>query len=337
MTYIITDTGITVYANGTRYSIANSHENYIAINKAIGENNQELFDSILIGLESPIVASRAAEVGIVVKNSTVYYDGQAIEDIFADKLISLIKQGFENLDGYKNYLANLMQNPSASSRTQLSEFLQYKELPITPDGCFLAYKGVQGDYYSSNGNRKTKVLAGVVNEIGQILNCVGSQISVDRGQVDDNRRNHCSFGLHVGSLNYAKGFSEKVIVVKVNPKDVVSVPNDCNCQKCRVSAYEVIEDFSKEIVAAQVEIKQGKVIEKEAAEISYDYSYFEKRIKNYVDSKHAARIEPSLRQVRNALRPHQISALEIQSILKKLGYKVNFVDNSLKKSTVSLQ
>jgi hypothetical protein len=31
-----------------------------------------------------------------------------------------------------------------------------------------------------------------------------------------------------------------VLLVKFNPKDIVSVPSDCNCQKMRVSEYEVI-------------------------------------------------------------------------------------------------
>jgi len=41
-----------------------------------------------------------------------------------------------------------------------------------------------------------------------------------------------------------------VLIVKINPADVVSVPNDCSCQKCRVSKYEIIDSYETEIKSA---------------------------------------------------------------------------------------
>ena len=41
---------------------------------------------------------------------------------------------------------NLMKNISYQTRTQLYDFLEHKNLPITEDGCFLAYKAVNSDY-----------------------------------------------------------------------------------------------------------------------------------------------------------------------------------------------
>jgi len=329
MNFILTDTGITVFANAIRYSIPATHPQYTILNKAIGERNQELFDSILVGLQSPKIIKKAAEAGIVIKNGNVFYNGQVVEDVFADKLSSLFKQGFENLDGYKNYLANLMENPSASSRAELSDFLRYKELAITPDGHFLAYKGVNEDYWSCHGNSKTKVKSGKVNRFGQILNSIGSLIEVDRGQVDDNRNKHCSFGLHIGSLDFVRGYA-KIVVVKVNPRDVVSVPNDCSCQKARVCAYEVVEDFSKEIVAAQVSIEEGKIIEKENENntVFSEDGVISTKIKNYIENKLAAGIQPTLRQIKNAVRRRAgINLIEAQSIVSKSGYKIDFAEH----------
>lgn len=33
------------------------------------------------------------------------------------------------------------------------------------------------------------------------------------------------------------------MVVEINPKDVVSVPNDCDCQKLRTCKYKVVDHF----------------------------------------------------------------------------------------------
>ena len=41
-------------------------------------------------------------------------------------------------------------------------------------------------------------------------------------------------------LSFTRACTGVVVLVKFNPKDIVSVPSDCNCEKMRVSSYEVI-------------------------------------------------------------------------------------------------
>ena len=74
-------------------------------------------------------------------------------------------------------------------------------------------------------------------------NNVGDTASMKRRQVCDDHTQGCDTGLHVGTYQYAcdwAGSTGVVVLVKFNPKDIVSVPSDCNCQKMRVSEYEVI-------------------------------------------------------------------------------------------------
>jgi hypothetical protein len=125
--------------------------------------------------------------------------------------------------------------------------LGYKSLPTTAEGKVLGYKGVQHDYWSSTGNADTIVVQGETNERHQILNKVGTTIEVARRCVDDNKDNHCSFGLHIGSYDYANdwaGENGRLLVVEFDPADAVSVPTDCNFQKLRVSKYKVVEDIT---------------------------------------------------------------------------------------------
>jgi hypothetical protein len=65
---------------------------------------------------------------------------------------------------------------------------------------------------------------------------------MQRSAVEHNPARACASGLHVGTWEYASSFGNGVTaVVKVNPRDVVSVPTDCNGQKMRVSRYKVVE------------------------------------------------------------------------------------------------
>jgi hypothetical protein len=146
-----------------------------------------------------------------------------------------------------NFISRLQANPSANSVNELYSFMSYKSLANTSEGKVLGYKGVQSDYWSTTGNADTIVLQGETNDRHQILNEVGATIEVARRCVDDNKDNHCSFGLHVGSFDYADswaGEGGRLLLVEFDPADAVSVPTDCDFQKLRVSKYKVISDIS---------------------------------------------------------------------------------------------
>lgn len=150
------------------------------------------------------------------------------------------------VERFSKFLDNLFNNPSSSSVNELMDFLNYKRLPIDEDGYVIGYKGVNQDEWSCTGNTDTVVKQGQVDERGRILNTNGAVIEVARNQVDDNRDNNCSHGLHVGSWDYASDFGVRVKMVRFNPRDAVSVPTDCRCQKIRVCKYEVLRDVERE-------------------------------------------------------------------------------------------
>ena len=54
--------------------------------------------------------------------------------------------------------------------------------------------------------------------------------------------------MHIGSFDYANDWSSggKLLLVRFNPRDAVSVPSDCSCQKLRVCKYEVIKEIPRE-------------------------------------------------------------------------------------------
>lgn len=144
-----------------------------------------------------------------------------------------------------NYFDNLLNNPSKRAVEELYTFRKHKGMPITEDGCFFAYKGVRDDFWSITAGSVSSVIEGQVDDSGHIFNGIGEKIRVQRSYVDDDARQACSTGIHAGSEEYAKmwGSEGKVVIVKINPKDVVSVPYDSDCQKLRCCAYEVVAEY----------------------------------------------------------------------------------------------
>ena len=150
---------------------------------------------------------------------------QAMPEALSRKLMELVNAG-HNTKSLENFWGNLKENPSEESRKDLYEFLMANKIPITDDGHFVGYKSVRNDYLDAYS--------------GKISNKPGTVVKIDRKDVDSNRQQTCSYGLHVGAYSYASTYSQLLLEVKVNPRDVVSVPPDYNQQKMRVCRYEVV-------------------------------------------------------------------------------------------------
>jgi acyl carrier protein len=217
----------------------NDHPRWVELVEAFKNKNEERL-ATLLSLKAVV---EEYSVGQLTINATgVLYHGQPVHTLDADRIMAFLRDGLP----YKplaNYMAKL-GNVSARVKKELYSFLEHKNMPITDEGKIIAYKGVELDFFSVMGNTSTVVLEGEVNSGGHIKNVVGATIRIERSSCDDDYRNGCSFGLHAGSLNYAKGWGRRVILVEIDPQDVVSVPEDCSCQKLRCCGYRVLGEYT---------------------------------------------------------------------------------------------
>ena len=242
--YNITEDSIVVVWDEKPYTIRKDNANFRALRSALFEGR---YDDVEQYLDIKKAVENFVDGSVEVKEDSVYYHGHALHGVVVDKLLEMLRSGMKDSSPIVNYIKRLMENPSSNSVDQLYTFLGYKSLPITPEGKILGYKGVQTDFWSNTGNADTIVVQGETNERHQIYNGVGETIEIQRRCVDDNKNNHCSFGLHIGSYDYADGWAGgngKLLLVEFDPQDAVSVPTDCSFQKLRVSKYTVVADLT---------------------------------------------------------------------------------------------
>jgi hypothetical protein len=72
-------------------------------------------------------------------------------------------------------------------------------------------------------------------------------VSMERNLVDDDQNRTCSTGLHFCSQDYLRSFGgERIVILKINPRDVVSIPNDYNDSKGRCARYEIVDEIDKD-------------------------------------------------------------------------------------------
>lgn len=326
---------ILLLSNGDRIRVEKIDKNYAKILKTF-ELHKDEQESAIREIINPI--SKISIKGFVINGDDVTYQGESLPQALKTKVISIVRDGLP-IEHFEKFWEKLRENPSAQSVAELTDFLSYKELPITEDGDLIAYKGVQMNYYSSTGNRDTRVIQGTVNDSGQIYNGVGEVIEVARNCVDDDRTNECSFGLHCGSLDYARGFASRLVLVKVNPKDVVSVPKDCSFQKCRVSKYEVVSDFVEEIFTSVVDDKGQdtlETIEDLSDEINDAHNEVVNKIAEYLAKKEDEGCEQvTIRQIQNTFSPKWVTKEVVLDALQCLWYDWGF-DDELQTNVVYL-
>jgi hypothetical protein len=168
---------------------------------------------------------------IEVKDGNVYVSGEPISNLVASRILDFLAEGVDCVPVFK-FITKLNLNPSSRAVNELYTFLEHKFLPVTDNGNFLAYKALRSDFTDVHS--------------GKFDNNVGNVLEMPRNKVDDNKEAGCSYGFHAGTLEYARGFrpfNGKLVVVEINPADVVSIPTDCECQKLRTCKYMVHSEY----------------------------------------------------------------------------------------------
>lgn len=248
-TSIRTDRGasLTVFLDSELHTLTSMHPHFEQILDLLADPDTEPDD---IRDLMHTTATQGAAQKMRQLSDRVSYDGTSI--CFDDKpihgsLVENIKALLRSDDPHWKALVNFLErqdaNPSSVSRAEMYDWLSTSGLLIAEDGRFIAYKGLTPEGTSVHAG------GGYVDGQwvdGQVPNTFGSIISMPRRDVDDDRRRECSHGLHVGTYRHATGFVKEyqnpvIATVLVDPADVVSVPQDFNCAKMRVSSYEIIK------------------------------------------------------------------------------------------------
>ena len=230
--YIIQGSSITVVIGSKPHTISKSHVTYQKVLDAIKASDWDLVKNIVEPIK---VVLNFGKGNVSVQGEQLFWKGKPMHNALTNRMIAMLQDGFP-VEPLVAFMENLMTNPSKRAVDELYGFLEKNSLPITPDGCFLAYKKVRSDYMDIHS--------------GTLDNSVGNIVEMERNEVDDNKDQTCSTGLHFCSQDYLPHFGSdignRVVILSINPRDVVSIPSDYNNAKGRACRYEVIGEIGND-------------------------------------------------------------------------------------------
>jgi hypothetical protein len=227
MPFVLQRDYISVVVNGKAERVTKGQPTFKQLYKAL-EKGQWGKVPKLVSLAAMIADRSHGKV--TVNANGVFYKGQKIDNSITTKINELIRHN-KPVAHVLRFMDNLYKQPDVNTVNEIYEWLSNGRFALTDDGCFLAYKVVKADYTDCH--------------TGTIDNSVGQIVSMPRKDVDPNRRNECSYGLHFCSKGYLPHFhssNEHIMEVKVNPADVVAIPIGYNFTKGRTWRYEVLRE-----------------------------------------------------------------------------------------------
>lgn len=252
---------LTAFFNGKLYVAERTHASWPQLKSAVVTADENTDLTALARLFDPGLAvqdyfNKVSE-RVSVANGHVFFDGEEINDGLSNHIIRLMNEGDQAAaQGLINFMENIMTNPNDHSRTQLFDWLSKRDFTITPKGTFLAYKGVRprrgddtGTYPYESISTGRAIVDGKAYS-GAIPNGVGAVVEMPRGEVAHDPDVACHTGLHAGNFRYANSFGQVLLIVEINPRDVVSVPHDSNSEKIRCCRYVVKEVREREFDTA---------------------------------------------------------------------------------------
>lgn len=233
--FTITDTTINIVLRGKAFTIPRDSVNGHKLAAALKAGKSE---DELLQLADPTLTINALGGGIItVKDGVVLYNGEPVPDCLVRRLLDLLAHSLP-VQHLANFYERLDKNDRYTVRDELFAFLEYTGIPITPEGMILMYKAVRNDWTDKH--------------TGMVINRPGCRPTMPRRNVCDDPNIGCARGYHAGSLEYVQSFAcnygqpggDRIVIVEVDPADVISVPKDCSQQKVRTCAYRVIQEYA---------------------------------------------------------------------------------------------
>ena len=171
--YNLGENAITIFADGQVHTVRKDNLNFMQVRQALLDGE---YDKVIKLVDTKYAVEDYTLGNIQIKDGDVYYnhaggETEKLNGVVVDKLLSLMREGIKDPSPLFNFIEKLLDNPSHHSVEQLYNFLNYKELPIDPDGYVIGYKGVRSDYKDKYS--------------GKFDNSVGNVLEMKRSNVDD--------------------------------------------------------------------------------------------------------------------------------------------------------
>lgn len=223
--------------DGSTKTIHKGNKNFDTIKTSL-ENGD--FETALQYIDIPTHIETMSEGNVIYRDSKLLWKNEEVNTYLAERIVKLIQTASEEetnvnkASKYMKFLDKLHENTSNRVYEQCFQFLEHHGFNIDDDGDILAYKRVSSELYDLWS--------------GTVKYTIGSVVEMPRRDVSDDPNDSCASGLHFCTLRYVNAYMSssggKIILMKIDPRDVVSVPKSETSKGrcCKLKVLNVYRD-----------------------------------------------------------------------------------------------
>jgi hypothetical protein len=228
---VITPTSITVHmmSDGAVMTWTNDHPMFNEVVTLLKAKAPADDMRMIMDVKTQVTEAIAGWPGFKIEGNEVTYNGRQIPSRLAKAILTLRETGM-GVERLLNFYKKLDENQFYGAYEGLYDFIEKTHVPLTEDGNILLFKAVRDDFKDWHS--------------GTFDNSPGKVVEILPREVEMDRHRGCASGLHAAGRNYVGkaygGYNGRLIMVEIDPRHVVSVPYDYNCEKMRVYKYTVV-------------------------------------------------------------------------------------------------
>lgn len=213
-------------------------DQYAAVKEAVKSERWEDVKTLVVSPVKKAVQEYTAKGlhrDVEIIGGEIFYKGYPVRNAVADKILELHEEGFD-LTPMTNFLDRVEHNQDIRARNELWNFVEANGFTINTKGFIVAYRAVRDDFKDLH--------------TGTYDNSPGQTVEMDRKEVCADKDRTCAPGLHFATYDYAQnkyggwhGDRHRLVLVEIDPADVVSIPVDYNNAKGRCCRYTVLQEI----------------------------------------------------------------------------------------------
>ncbi len=234
--YRISDKTITIVVDRQVHTVQRSAANADALIAELAKGEFADLEVIkaMASVKNYIVYLSQGRISLT--DSGIQFMGELVNSYMTERIMRHHAEGVD-VSPMLAFMDRVMNHPILGIQQDIYKWCEKGDMPFTAEGHIIAYKKVREDYRSYHSSPDGT----------HLHHPIGGYVEMERSAVDPRRDNTCSTGLHFCSYDYLNAYqganTGRILILSIDPQDVIAIPTDYNQTKGRACRYRIIGEL----------------------------------------------------------------------------------------------
>ena len=237
--YRISDKTITIVVDRQVHTVQRSAANADALIAELAKGESADLEAIkaMASVKNYIVYLSQGRISLT--DAGIQFMGELVNSYMTERIMRHHAEGVD-VAPMLAFMDRVMNHPILGIQQDIYKWCEKGDMPFTAEGHIIAYKKVREDYRSYHSSPDGT----------HLHHPIGGFVEMERSAVDPRRNNTCSTGLHFCSYDYLNAYqganTGRILILSIDPQDVIAIPTDYNQTKGRACRYRIIGELPQD-------------------------------------------------------------------------------------------